>query len=238
MPKFIWLEGYYINLEFVSLVELKQDGNRVNVIIDIANSSENGKDRLIKTFSSLESATIWCHQIFGGFCVNPPCQPRNLSPLKLPSSPDTPSSPEIDQDDIRLFVKTVSPTPPPPPPWSPNSLSPIPEVKGALSPLSYTLKTMIGKDVKEIKTRKTNDESDIQRKSSNESVVRQGISESAVKLCQRRTRSKRRPHPPSVSQVRSRSVGLNHRSVGLNHRSVSHPKKVPSGTRPRTKRKP
>jgi hypothetical protein len=189
MPEFVRVDGFYINLNYVSLVEIKeldQDG-KVAVIIDIANSSVNGKDRLIKAFSKLENACIWAYRNFGVHCVEDPFKVKSTSPPRLASPVEDVLSDEYTDGSDVDEPTCLSPPPPPPPLEGEEPLIASPVAK-------ILLGTKARRKARSVSPKKLN---------RSQTFSNDGRETSDVKLSLRRKKSKRRPRPATRSPTQN-----------------------------------
>jgi hypothetical protein len=100
MPKFLKVENYYINIEYVSLIEIKEtETNIIVVIIDIVNPSHHGKDRVIKSFLTREKAIEWVENKIGKYCV---FIDNSESTLELLTRP----IPKLSEKTLKIFNQT------------------------------------------------------------------------------------------------------------------------------------
>lgn len=181
MLEFVRVDGFYINLNYVSLVEIKElDDGKVAVIIDIANSSVNGKDRLIKAFSKLENACIWAYRNFGVHCVDDPFRVKSTSPPSDVLSDEYTDCSDVDEPSC------WSPPPPPPPLEGEEPM--------IASPVAKILLGIKARKARSVSPKKLN---------RSQTFSNDGRETSDVKLSLRRKKSKRRPRPATRSPTQN-----------------------------------
>lgn len=194
MPDFVHVDDFYINLNFVCLVELRDIQNGVLVVIDIVNSTINGRDQITKKFRSKEIASHWVYENFGVHCVNNPLKIGLDSPISRVTDLS-----EWTESDRSPMSNLSNGTDVPPPP----TIAPTPTV--APTPLNTPVRSYLASPVKNILVGSHKKE----RVGSRKVVVEYNVTEDGdVGVSDQHQRRPRRPyHRRTTSRVQKSEPG-------------------------------